>query len=189
MTIQCPDCGARYRIDPSRAKKAVAKVKCPQCAAVFEVTLQGHLHTPPGATAEPTVDMRTGAANPSSSAVLIVDDSSFFRELVVDVLKPLHLDFMMAADGLEALRIIREQQPSLVILDLNLPGMSGNELIRAVRKDPNLSHMRLLAMSGVYRKETDAAEVQAAGADDFISKSFKPEQLQLRVKNLLAART
>jgi DNA-binding response OmpR family regulator len=41
-------------------------------------------------------------------------------------------------------------------------------------------------MSGVYRKETDAAEVQAAGADDFVSKSFKPEQLQARVRKLLA---
>jgi len=43
-----------------------------------------------------------------------------------------------------------------------------------------------MAVSGVYRKETDAAEVQAAGADDFVSKTFKPEQLQQRVKKLLA---
>jgi DNA-binding response OmpR family regulator len=75
-----------------------------------------------------------------------------------------------------------------VILDLNLPGMSGYELIRSVRMDPALDKLRLLAMSGVYRKVADAVEVQAAGADDFISKSFKPEQLQLRVKKLLADR-
>jgi DNA-binding response OmpR family regulator len=73
-----------------------------------------------------------------------------------------------------------------VILDLNLPGMSGYELIRLVRMDPALGKLRLLAMSGVYRKEADVVEVQAAGADDFVSKSFKPEQLQLRVKKLLA---
>jgi DNA-binding response OmpR family regulator len=52
--------------------------------------------------------------------------------------------------------------------------------------DPALGKLRLLAMSGVYRKEADVVEVQAAGADDFVSKSFKPEQLQLRVKKLLA---
>jgi CheY-like chemotaxis protein len=92
----------------------------------------------------------------------------------------------MAGDGAEALQIIRQNRPALVILDLNLPGMSGYELIRLVRMDPALGKLRLLAMSGVYRKEADAVEVQAAGADDFVSKSFKPEQLQLRVKKLLA---
>lgn len=187
MTIQCPECNARYRIDPSRVSKAVAKVKCPQCAAVFEVHLQSPLLTGTAEPGQPPAGTGAGAPASASPAVLIVDDSSFFRELVVDVLKPLNLDFKMAADGLEALQIIRQHKPALVILDLNLPGMSGNELILEVRKDPALSHLRLLAMSGVYRRETDAADVQAAGADDFISKSFKPEQLQLRVKKLLAS--
>jgi DNA-binding response OmpR family regulator len=94
----------------------------------------------------------------------------------------------MAGDGDEALRIIRQRRPVLVILDLSLPGTSGYELIRQVRDEPSLRELRLLAMSGVYRKQTDAAEVQAAGADDFVSKSFKPEQLQARVKKLLADR-
>jgi CheY-like chemotaxis protein len=118
--------------------------------------------------------------------VLVVDDSRFFRELVVDELKPLALDFLMAADGVEALAIIRRQRPALVILDLNLPGMDGYELIRQVRGDVSLRDIRLLAMSGVYRTEVDAAQVKAAGADDFMGKSFNPEQLQFRVQKLLA---
>lgn len=180
MTIQCPGCGARYRIDPSRVTKSIARVKCPQCAVVFEVSLRRPQAEPPAAPAP--------VAGPAASAtveVLVVDDSKFFRELVADVLKPLHLHFLMAGDGAEALQILRQRRPALVILDLNLPGMNGYELIREIRTDPFLRDLRLLAMSGVYRKETDAAEVQAAGADDFISKSFKPEQLQFRVKKLL----
>lgn len=177
MTIQCPECGVRYRIDPARVSKSVARVKCPQCAAVFEVNLR-KVPAEPSAAAPASVGAGAG--------VLIVDDSKFFRELVADVLKPLQLRFFMAGDGAEALQIIRQNRPVLVILDLNLPGMSGYELIRQVRTDPALGGLRLLAMSGVYRKETDAAEVQAAGADDFVSKSFRPEQLQLRVKKLLA---
>lgn len=179
MTIQCPECGVRYRIDPSRVSKSVARVKCPQCAAVFEVNLRK-------VPAEPSAAAPTPAG--AAVGVLIVDDSKFFRELVADVLKPLQLHLFMAGDGAEALQIIRQKRPALVILDLNLPGMSGYELIREVRTDPSLGGLRLLAMSGVYRKETDAAEVQAAGADDFVSKSFRPEQLQLRVKKLLAGR-
>lgn len=186
MTIQCPKCGARYRIDPTGVSKAVARVKCPQCSAVFDVSLHASSSTEAPAPTPPSAGTGAGTAFSSAAEVLIVDDSSYFRELVVDVLKPLHLDFVMAGDGQEALRIIRQQRLALVILDLNLPGMSGYDLIREVRKDPALDRLRLMAMSGVYRKETDAAEVQAAGADDFVSKTFKPEQLQQRVKKLLA---
>ncbi|HEY7745192.1 MAG TPA: response regulator [Desulfuromonadales bacterium] len=185
MTIQCPGCDSRYRIDPSRSTKSVARVKCPQCATVFEVNLHDAQVKSPAAAPVPAAPV-PGKANSAAAAVLIVDDSKFFRELVADVLKPLQLQFLMAGDGNEALRIIRQKQPALVILDLNLPGMSGYELIRHVREEPSLRDLRLLAMSGVYRKETDVAEVQAAGADDFVSKSFKPEQLQARVKKLLA---
>lgn len=185
MTIQCPECDARYRIDPSRITKSVARVKCPQCAAVFEVNLLRVQPEPPVAAPVPA-GTGPGTADSTAAEVLIVDDSKFFRELVADVLKPLQLHFLMAGDGSEALQIIRQKRPALVILDLNLPGMSGYELIRQVREELSLRDLRLLAMSGVYRKETDAAEVQAAGADDFVSKSFKPEQLQVRVKKLLA---
>jgi predicted Zn finger-like uncharacterized protein len=184
MIIQCPECGVRYRIDPSRVGKAVARVKCPQCAALFKVSLPS-VPTESPAVLRPSPDADSGTAAWSARDVLIVDDSSFFRELLADVLKPLHLHFLMAGDGAEALQIIRQKRPVLVILDLNLPGMSGYDLIRQVRSDPALGGLRLLAMSGVYRKETDAAEVHAAGADDFLSKSFNPEQLQLRVKKLL----
>jgi predicted Zn finger-like uncharacterized protein len=184
MTIQCPECGVRYRIDPSRVGKPVVRVKCPQCAALFNVSLP-NVPTESPEVLWPFPDADAGTAAWSAKAVLIVDDSSFFRELLADVLKPLHLRLLMAGDGAEALQLIRQKHPALVILDLNLPGMSGYDLIRQVRADPALGGLRLLAMSGIYRKETDAAEVHAAGADDFLSKSFNPEQLQLRVKKLL----
>jgi len=175
MKIQCPGCAARYRIDTAHVAKSVARVKCPQCGQVFEVQL------PAAEGPEPQPAEVGGAVD-----VLVVDDSKFFRELLVDVLTPLQLKSLLAADGAAALQIIRQRRPTLVILDLNLPGMSGYELIRAVRSDPSLSAVRLLAMSGVYRQEADAVEVKAAGADDFMSKSFKPEQLQFRVKKLLS---
>ena len=99
----------------------------------------------------------------------MVADSKLFRELVVDCLKPLQLQIELAGDGEEALQFIRRSRPALIILDLNLPGMSGQELIREVRADADLRAVRLLAMSGVFRQETDAVEVQAAGADGFMN--------------------
>lgn len=173
MRIECPQCQARYRIDPSKTTKAVARVKCPKCSTLFEVTL-----APPQSEAAAPAP----AANP---LVLVVDDSKFFREMIIDILKPLPVDKVTAGNAEEALEVIRSRRPALVLLDLNLPGKSGYDLIREVRQDSAVKGTRLLAMSGVFRKETDVAEVIRAGADDFINKSFKPEQLQLRVQKLL----
>lgn len=170
MIIQCPQCAACYKIDPTKTRKNVVRVKCPKCADVFQVDLP----KPQGADA---------TAPPAQ--VLVVDDSKFFRELILDVLRPLNLGIITAADGIEALQAIRERSPALVILDLNLPGKNGYELIREVRADASLKGTRLLAMSGVFRKETEVLEVKQAGADDFINKSFKPKQLQQRVTSLL----
>lgn len=173
MIIQCPACRARYQIDPKQTSKRVARIKCPKCGEVFQAKLV----------------QENGEGSPASPGaiprVLVVDDSRFFRELVLDVLKPLSLTFFTAADGMEALEIIRRERPDLVILDLNLPGKNGYDLIREVRAEESLKNIRLLAMSGVYRKETDVTEVRQVGADDFLNKSFKPEQLQERVAALL----
>ncbi len=180
MIIACPNCGARYRIDPTRTSKAVARIKCPQCAHLFELALH-----PPGSQPPPVAD---GEATEEKNSILVVDDSKFFRELVVDVLKPLGYGFLTAADGAEALAIIRRAHPALVILDLNLPGVDGYELLRQVRADAALADIRVMAMSGVYRSEVDASQVLASGADDFMVKSFNPDQFQLRVQKLLAGR-
>jgi predicted Zn finger-like uncharacterized protein len=196
MTIQCPDCGARYKLNPATSQKSGAKVKCPKCLNVFQISVprKTGATAPPRAKKPPQVPASPPAPAPAQSVgaprgdetVLVVDDSRFFRELIVDVLKPLPLSILTAADGMEAMTLIRRGHPALVILDLNLPpGKNGYDLIRDIRADPSLKGIRLLAMSGVFRKKTDVAEVEMAGADDFISKSFTPEQLQSRVAGLL----
>lgn len=199
MKIKCPECESSYRIDPSRLKPGVARVKarCPRCNALFSVAIA--LQEPPAQPVAPQVSSRPAPAAPAPSAkvapaarapkrVLVVDDSKFFRELIVDVLKPLDLEYQLAGDGIEALEYLRQGGFDLVLLDLNLPRMNGYELIAAVRSDAGLKNTHLLAMSGVFRKETDVARVVQAGADDFINKSFKPEQLQERVRKLLKGR-
>ncbi|KIH77180.1 hypothetical protein GFER_07720 [Geoalkalibacter ferrihydriticus DSM 17813] len=115
----------------------------------------------------------------------MIEDARFFRELVRDVLAPLDLEICEAADGEQGLALVRTEKPDLVILDLNLPLRNGYELMRIIRADASLRHMRLLAMSGVFRKETDQDAAQAAGADDFIGKSFTPDFLLERVRRLL----
>lgn len=200
MKIQCPECESTYRLDPSRLKPGVTRFKgrCSRCNAVFSVVLppleppaQESVAPPQVSEPDPAVStppVRVPRPASAGKRVLVVDDSKFFRELIVDVLKPLELEFQLAGDGVEALELLRQSPFDLVLLDLNLPRMNGYELIAAVRSDKALQTTTLLAMSGVFRKETDVARVVQAGADDFINKSFKPEQLQERVRKLLKGR-
>jgi CheY-like chemotaxis protein len=72
-----------------------------------------------------------------------------------------------------------------VLVDLNLPDMSGQELMRKIRSDHALGRLKVLAMSGAYRKADCEADALASGADAFLNKSFKPEELQQRIRDLL----
>lgn len=178
MQVRCPLCGSRYRI-PAERITPTSRIRCPKCNDVFSVR-GARIETPPAspvsASAGPKVRQK----------VVIVEDARFFRQLVRDVLEPLNLEIREAADGREGLALIRQEKPHLVILDLNLPRLNGYELMRLVRAEPTLKHTRLLAMSGVFRKESDQEEAQKAGADDFMGKSFTPDLFLERVRKLLA---
>ena len=174
MVIVCPACHEHYRIDPSASKTDVAKIKCPGCQSVFEVSLVegGNTQQVVSASAQPVV--------------LVVDDARFFREMINDILSDLPIELVMAADGNEAWQQITTLVPQLVLLDLNIPGKNGKEILHAMQEVTQLKKVKVLVMSGVERGEEIAAEVRLIGADDFISKSFKPRELQDRVRNILA---
>lgn len=168
MIIQCPACQSRYRVKSGQVPKPVVRVKCPGCGHGFEVALKQD--EPP-------------ALNPRT--VLVVDDARFFREVILDILAPLGLNLLTAADGEEALEVLHRERPALVLLDLRLPGLDGYGLIRAMRADAKLGGIRILAMSSVYRQDDEVRKILLAGADEFLNKSFSPAQLQARIQKLL----
>jgi len=174
MIIACPQCQARYRIKPPAGGKPSIRIKCPGCQHAFEVSLE----------VEPAV-ASPATAETAKPLVLIVDDARFFREMIRDLLADLPISIETAADGHEALQKIQSLHPALLLLDLNIPGLSGQELIKTVRRFPDGNKLRILAMSGVQRGEEAAQAVRSLGADDFINKSFKPRDLQERVRKLL----
>ena len=181
MIISCPQCQSRYRINPPAGSKPQARVKCPNCQHTFDISI----------TAEPltsTVEVVATTAAEGSAAkplVLVVDDARFFREMIRDLLVDLPIRVEVTGDGQEALQKISTLRPALLLVDLNIPGLSGQELISAVRRDPTCKTLRILAMSGVQRGEEAAQDVRRLGADDFINKSFKPRDLQNRVRQIL----
>jgi excisionase family DNA binding protein len=118
--------------------------------------------------------------------ILVVDDEDRIRKLVVRTLRRIlpDVEYHEAGDGFEAGRKISELVPTLVILDLRIPGLDGAKVCESVRADDRLKDIAILAISG-YDASTTGPESLSAGADVFLAKPFRPDQLQSEVKKLL----
>lgn len=116
------------------------------------------------------------------ATVLIVDDDPDMRLYLRSCLRGLASPFQRvieAADGLEALRLLRSVAVSLVISDVALPGLDGRRLTRAIRDDAALAHVTVLLISG----ETVIGD---SSADGFLSKPFNTHQLLAALDRLPA---
>jgi response regulator RpfG family c-di-GMP phosphodiesterase/serine/threonine protein kinase len=116
--------------------------------------------------------------------VLVVDDEPAPRDLCCRVLRAASIDCEEAGGGPAALRMIKDRQFDLVLLDIDMPEMSGLEVCRQLRLKPPTPHLKIITMSGLANPD-DLANMLLAGADDFLSKPFSVVQLQARVKAAL----
>ena len=113
--------------------------------------------------------------------ILIVDDDNNIAELVSMYLVKECFDTQIANDGEAALATIESYQPNLVVLDIMLPGISGYDVLRELRKTSNLPVIMLSAKGEIFDKVLGLE----LGADDYITKPFNPVELQARVKSQL----
>lgn len=120
----------------------------------------------------------------SGRRVLIVDDDSLSRELLCDCLEPLGLDISQARDGVEALREIEAELPSLMLVDIQMPRMNGFELLRYVRSNPATASIPVLAVSA-FAMAGDAERALARGFDHYITKPVALGELRKLVRRLL----
>jgi CheY-like chemotaxis protein len=128
------------------------------------------------------VDERKPASDSAIATILVCDDDPSLRELVRAVLGTRY-DFVEAADGTEALQLARELRPDLIVLDVMLPGLSGIEVLEAIRGDEALRELKVVVITAWSHAEIDA---QVAGADAFVSKPFDPDELSGAVERLLS---
>ena len=113
--------------------------------------------------------------------ILIVDDEPKIVRLAKDYLERSGFRTLPASDGITALAAARQERPDLVVLDLNLPGMDGLDVCRALRRESSVPVIMLTARA----EETDRLIGLELGADDYIVKPFSPRELVARVRAVL----
>ena len=114
----------------------------------------------------------------------MVDDEPDIVALVAYHLARAGYRVSTAATGPDALRAAREERPALVVLDLMLPGMSGNEVLEALRANSATSGIAVLMLTA-HKTEEDRIRGLSLGADDYVTKPFSPQELVLRVGAIL----
>jgi len=114
---------------------------------------------------------------------LIVDDNRDFLSFLVEYFSRQY-KVLPAINSEEALNLARQESISLVISDVMMPGMDGNELCRCLKKNMQTSHIPVILLTA----KTDSQDVVTgykSGADSYISKPFDPQVLELQIKNIL----
>lgn len=116
--------------------------------------------------------------------IILAEDDEIVAELVRDALMAAGHGVGVLPDGTQALNVIRARMPHLVILDCNMPEMSGLLVLREMRKSPKLAHIPVLILTG-RRSEKDVTLAMYEGADDYMKKPFDVDELVFRVGELL----
>ena len=120
-------------------------------------------------------------------SILIVEDEPDNQEILRAVVEEL-LGYraLLAEDGKSAIRIIREEKPALVLMDMLIPVMNGFETIRLIRNGNATRHIPVIALTALGRP-VDRQRAIDSGADDYISKPFDLEKLMAMIERLLEA--
>ena len=181
MLVRCPQCKTEFRLAEYASDERVVKYLCPACDTIVRVDLE-------------LDEVRSSSTSGSYRAierrmkVLVADDSETVLQQAEHLLSEAGYHVVLAADGREALRLIRDEHPDLIVLDMLMPRMTGFDVLREIRQDDRVKDTPVLAMSGVY-KENILDFLHQLGAQGFLDKQQIREFLVFRVQGLLTSRS
>ena len=123
---------------------------------------------------------------PRPVRILVADDEKTVRDLLRDVLgvNPRY-EVLTARDGYEAIRMARREHPNLVLLDIWMPGATGLEVCRELKKDERTSDVKIIMVTALDQ-ESDKAIARAAGADGYVTKPFRLAVLRDEIERVTA---
>lgn len=135
---------------------------------------------PPASLPMPAFEVKA----PPDASVLIVDDDADLQTVLGAMLKAAGFRTSAVSSAEEAFDALRQGRPDLMVLDWNLPGMSGVDFCRRLRRESRMCALPVLFLTA-HSSTRDIVEAFAAGADDFVSKPFRAPELAARVLGLI----
>ncbi|HUZ87350.1 MAG TPA: response regulator [Candidatus Baltobacterales bacterium] len=130
------------------------------------------------------MNLKTPAGLKLLQTVVIADDESTMRLLVHATIDSDDYTVLEATDGAQAWAMVQEKNPSLVLLDVQMPGLSGLEVLRLIKSDPAHKKTKVILLTS-KAQETDIETGLLAGADFYLTKPFSPLDLLSRVEEAL----
>ena len=129
-------------------------------------------------------------ATKNGERILVVDDDTMSRRLLIRALSNAGYRCRESADGLDALNIVHEEVPSLLLLDFDMPGINGAEVLERLRadKDPAIAQLPAIMLTG-HGGEASEVLCLEAGADDFVTKPINDAVLRARIETQLRLRS
>ena len=124
---------------------------------------------------------------PDSSTILLVDDEDAVQKLLTYPLERDGFRVVGARDGEEALRLAREEEPDVAVLDVSMPRLNGYEVTERLREDDRTRTLPVILLTA-RAQDSDVARGRAAGADAYITKPFSAQELRQRVEAMLEER-
>ena len=118
-----------------------------------------------------------------SKTILDVEDNELNRKIIRDLLKRTRYRLIEAHDGEAALQVTRDERPDLVLMDMQLPKISGIEATRRLRADPATAAIPIIAVTS-FALSGDEQKVIAAGATAYLAKPYSPFQLLELIRRL-----
>lgn len=126
---------------------------------------------------------------PTTPKVLVVDDEDDIRKLLARVLGQKGYEVVEAAKGIEALQIVRDNTPDVILLDAMLPEVHGFEICRRIKGSQRYGHIPIIMVSAIYRGWRVAEDLKTSyGVEAFLEKPFKIQDVIAHVENALAGR-
>jgi two-component system cell cycle response regulator DivK len=124
----------------------------------------------------------------SQPTVLYVEDNEYNRKIVRHLLSRTGYRLREAADGEAALRMVSDERPDLVLMDVQLPKMSGLDATRALRGDPATADIPIIVVTS-FALSGDDRRAMAAGATDYLAKPYSPRELLALIQKYLPEAT
>jgi CheY-like chemotaxis protein len=177
MLVRCPQCGAEFRLTDYNPAEPVVKYLCPGCNGIVQLDLEkDEVQSSSSSGHFKSIERRKN--------VLVADDTRSIRETARLVLTAAGFNVLMAADGVEAMTLINQHHPDLILLDLLMPNKTGFDVLEEVLRDETTASTPVIVMSSVY-KENVVEFLQQKGVRGFLEKNQIGQTLVFRVRQIL----